>query len=40
MRQNYLMIGMFQKKLNKEKIFKFKDKFNKEIKILLSKLKI
>jgi aminoglycoside/choline kinase family phosphotransferase len=27
------------KKLNKKKIFKFKDKFNKEIKILLSKLK-
>ena len=27
------------KKLNKKKIFQFKDKFNKEIKILLSKLK-
>jgi len=27
------------KKLNKKKIFKFKDQFNKEIKILLSKLK-
>jgi aminoglycoside/choline kinase family phosphotransferase len=28
------------KKLNKKKIFQFKDKFNKEIKILLSKLKL
>ena len=27
------------KKLNKKKIFQFKDKFNKEIKLLLSKLK-
>jgi aminoglycoside/choline kinase family phosphotransferase len=38
MRQSYLVTGMSPKKLDKKKIKIFNSKFNKEIKLLLSKL--